>query len=235
MKTIQTAFKITAKVEGKSWLTRGTTLTANNEDAAKLKAANVLRLTDEHLLTIEKVTVHSSEAKLSTDAYPYGRLKCTAFFSVEYNKKGMREVFQTIDPKTGRINKPKYSTYCPVILPMEESNGFISFCGHCDFNGSESINKGLQFMADFHELFTPEQVKDIALTVIGMSKVNVKSMCIYAGSTWEQLKPLIENSVQTLAKIANTGENLWINALLDVDAIESTKKPDFNPFTVISH
>ena len=227
------AYQVKASVNGKSWMTKSTVLTANNEDEAKEKAAKILNLTGEHTLSIEPVTVYETGAKLETNNYPYGRLRCTAFFSVEYNgNKGSRTTFQTINPKNGRLNKPKHSTYYRVILPMMESNGHYSYCGYLDFNGSEAINKGLYFMSDFFELFTPEQIKSIALDIIAMSKVNAKAMVIYAGSEWEQLKPLIEESIKTLCKIANEGENLFLSCLLDIQKIEATKKPDFNPFKV---
>ena len=230
------AFQINAVVDGKSWLTRYTVLTAPNIEEAIKKATDVLKLTPEHKTTVEPVTVFSTDAKLQTNNYPCGRERATAFFSVEYStKKGMRTTFQTINPKNGRLNNPKHSTYSRVILPMQLQNGHFDFCGYLDFNGTESINKGLHFMADFHELFTEEQIKDIALYCIAMEKVNAKAMVIYAGSSFDDIKPLIQSSVDTLVKIANTGVNLWESAKLDEDAIEATKKPDYNPFKITSY
>lgn len=229
--TSKTAYKVTATVTGKTWLHRGTVLTAQDEAAAMVKAKSLLKLTDEHTVEISPVTVYNTAAKLETDSYPYGRLKCTAFFSVEYNgNKGARTTFQTINPKTGRLNNPKHSTYYRVILPMQDANGFISFCGYLDFNGTGSINTGLQFMADFYELFTHEQIKSIAIDIIAMSKLNAKAMVIYAGSTVEALKPLITESLQTLVKIANEGSNLFAACILDEAAIEATKQANYNPF-----
>lgn len=230
------AFQIKAVVDGKSWLTRYAVLTAPSIEDAIDKAKTVLNLKPEHTVEIEPVTVFSSGSKLQTSNYPYGRERATAFFSVEYNtKKGMRTTFQTINPKNGRLNNPKHSTYSRVILPMQLQNGHFDFCGYLDFNGTESINNGLHFMADFHELFTEEQIKDIALYCIAMQKVNAKAMVIYAGSSFDDIKPLIQGSVDTLVKIANTGVNLWESAKLDEDAIEATTKPDYNPFTVTHH
>lgn len=236
MKTQISAFQVKAKVEGKSWLTRGCTLVANNLEHATQLAKERLFLTDEHTITVEPVTVYSSSSKLITDSYPYGYLKTTAFFSVEYNgNKGARTTFQTINPKNGQLNKPKHSTYYRVLLPMQLENGHIEYCGYLDFNGSEAINKGLYFMADFYELFTIEQIKSIAVDIIAMSKVNAKAMCIYAGSNWDDLKPLVENSIKTLCKIANSGENLFLDCLLDVQAIEKTKVEGYQPFKVVQY
>jgi hypothetical protein len=231
----QNAFLIRASIEGKSWETKGTALTANSEAEAIVKATNILKLTPEHKVIAEAVTVYDTGAKLESNDYPYGRLKSTAFFSVDYNNnKGARTTFQTVCPKSGRLNKPKHSTYYRVILPMQKSSGHFDYCGYLDFNGTDAINKGLHFMSDFCELFTIEQIKSIAVDLIGMSQVNTKAMVIYAGSNFEDLKPLITDSIKTLSKIANTGENLFLSCLLDEAAIEATKKPNYNPFTVKS-
>lgn len=234
--TSKPAYKVTARVEGKTWLHRATVLTAQDEAEVLTKAKSLLKLTDEHTVTISPVTVYNTQAKLETDEYPYGRLKCTAFFSVEYNgNKGARTTFQTINPKTGRLNNPKHSTYYRVILPMQEANGHYDYCGYLDFNGTDAINKGLQFMADFYDLFTEEQIKGIACDIIAMHKINTKAMVIYAGSTFEDLKPLVTESLQTLVKIANDGGNLFAHCFLDEAAIEATKKPNYNPFTVTAY
>lgn len=230
------AYKVRATIGGKSWMSASTTLTAESMEAAKIKAARVLNLTPEHVLIIEPCTVFNTGAKLETNNYPYGRERATAFFSVEYNgTKGARTVFQTINPKNGKLNNPKKSTYSTVILSAQLENGFFDFVGYFDFNGTKEINRGLQFMADFHDLFTPEQIKDIALTAIAMSKVNAKAMIIYAGSTWEALKPLMDNQIQNLVKIAGTGENLWEGSLFDEAAIEATKPEGYSPFKVTTY
>jgi len=234
MKSLE-AFKVRATIANESWSTRGTVLTANNEAEAAEKAKQVLNLKAEHVLEIEKVRVFESNAKLETNDYPYGRLRATAFFSVEYNKKGARTVFQTICPKSGRLNKPKHSTYYRAILPMQLSNGHFDYCGYLDFNGTEEMNKGIQFMADFYELFTADEIKNISLDMLAMSKLNAKAMVVYAGSNWEDLKPLIDASVRTLNDIVGSGENLFQSCLLDVKAIEATKKPDYQPFRVVQY
>jgi hypothetical protein len=57
-------------------------------------------------------TYYHTTKKAIVDSYPYGRLRATAFFSLEFKKgKGFRSVFQTINPKNNRLNAPKYSTY----------------------------------------------------------------------------------------------------------------------------
>jgi hypothetical protein len=118
---------------------------------------------------------------------------------------------------------------------MQLSNGHFDYCGYLDFNGTEEMNKGIQFMADFYELFTADEIKNISLDMLAMSKVNAKAMVVYAGSNWEDLKPLIDASVRTLTDIVGSGENLFQSCLLDVKAIEATKKPDYQPFRVVQY
>ena len=229
------SYKIYAKVENKTWLTRATTLKANNETEAMEKAKTILRLTEEHTVIITPCKVHHIASKLKTDNYPYGRERATAFFSVEINKKGCRTVFQTINPKTGRLNNPKNSTYCPVILPAEFENNFFDFCGYLDFNGTEDINKGLYFMEDFKECFDPEQLKQITTIILAMTKVNAKAQIIYCGSKWEDLKPYFEKQIQNLVKIINGESDNFLDSLFDVDKIESLKDPNYQPFKVTSY
>lgn len=232
MATQKPAYQIKATVTGKSWMSKGTTLTADSETEAISKAKGILSLTDEHQITVTPVTVYSSSTKLSTDSYPYGRLKTTAHFSVESNKKGFRQIFQTINPKTGRINNPKNGNYYAIMLPMQKDNGHIDFCGHTDMNGGEEINRACNFMADFFELFTPEEIERISLQLIVMLKVHTKALCIYAGIEFENLKPFIESVVKTAVNIANTKQNLFLSCILDNEKIESLKVPGFNPFVV---
>ncbi len=143
MRTKQ-AFKITAKIEGKSWEYRGTTLTAANIDDAKKKAIKILSLSNEHTIEIEEVEVYESTAKLTTNDYPYGRLRATAFFNIEHTKNGFREVFQTINPKDGRENKPKKSTCYSMMLPCKKLNGHIDFCGHFPNCKSQRVCKHIK-------------------------------------------------------------------------------------------
>jgi hypothetical protein len=226
------SFRVTAKVDGKSWMSKSTTLTANSESEAIDKAKSILYLTDEHDISVEPLIVHHISDKLTTDNYPYGRLKTTAYFNVEMNSKGCRTVFQTVNPKNGRLNNPKKSTYDFVILPATTTDGHFKSIGHLSFNGTEEINRGIHFVNDFYECFTTEQIKSIALNVIAMMKVNSKAQVIYCGTNWDDLKPYYESQIKALVDIAKTGDNLFLNALLDRDAIDSLKVPDYQPFKI---
>ena len=236
MKNTIKAHQVMGTKQGWKYATFSATVKSETEQQALDKVKKICKEFEAYTFEIIPVEVCPIDSKLQTDSYPYGRERTTAFFSIEYNSnKGCRTVFQTINPKNGRINNPKKSTYSPVILPCILPDGKISYCGYLDFNGDESINKGLMFMSDFYELFSIEQIKDIALFAIGMSKVNAKAQVIYCGTDFETLKPLVEPSIKNLMHIAKTGENLFMNSFLDCAAIEALKKPDFNPFKVTEY
>jgi len=227
------AFTVRASVGQKSWMTKSTTLTADLAEQAIERAKLILNLTNEHEVKVEEVTVYPIGHVLTSDNYPYGRLRTTATYTVEMNKKGCRTIFQTVDPKNGRLNKPKHSTYCDgVILPCVNSLGHFDDCGWINFNGAEQINKGLHFVSDFFELFTPAQIEDIALRVVAMTKIDAKARVIYSGSVWEDIKPYYENAIKVLCDIAKTKTNRFSECLLDVAGLDSKKDENYNPFQV---
>lgn len=75
---------------------------------------------------------HTDEdSALVVDDYPYGyRLRTQIRYWIETTKNGDRFVSQTLNPKTGRWNKPKKSTYCEaMVLFREDDTGHISHAG----------------------------------------------------------------------------------------------------------
>ncbi len=94
--------------------------------------------------TLKNVYSQEATEAVSHD-YPYGRLRCTAKWWIESNgKKGMRVGFQTINPKTGRVNAPKYSTYEEFkVLFIDPENGHIKSDGLYGARGSEDAQKFL--------------------------------------------------------------------------------------------
>lgn len=59
--------------------------------------------------TVPKITKWVDEYE--TDDYPYGRERTKATFTVEKTGKKQRVSRVTVNPKTGRPNKPKKTTY----------------------------------------------------------------------------------------------------------------------------
>jgi hypothetical protein len=74
---------------------------------------------------------HTSEdtAYLVPD-YPYGfRLRTEIRYWIETTKHGDRFVSQTLNPKTGRWNKPKRSTYAHVACMYLNDEGHVTWTG----------------------------------------------------------------------------------------------------------
>lgn len=72
----------------------------------------------------------SEETAFVVDDYPYGfRLRTQIRYWIESNnKRGQRFCSQTLNPKTGRWNKPKKSTYSPVMVMVRNpNNGYVSY------------------------------------------------------------------------------------------------------------
>ena len=173
--------------------------------------------------------------KVAVENYPYGfKLKTTLFHELEFNaKKGYRVVTTTINPKTGRLNKPKKSTYSPLIVRFYDSEGHIK-TRHFDFNGGEAINKGVTFVNENFELFSEEEIKSIYSLAFNMSKIDMKAQVIYCGSKVEDLKPFYDNFVKNMVTgFKDPSQNLF-DVTLDVVGIKSTSEPDYNPFVVTS-
>lgn len=165
--------------------------------------------------------------------YPYGSLKCTAYFGLEFqSKKGFRTTFQTINAKTGRLNNPKKSTYSPVIaMYQEEATGHIKY-RHFSFNGIQQFNAGCKFMADNFDLFTPEQISDIYAHVIMMVKMEMQALAIYCGADKTKVLELLTPVLKQVLAAFKAGVNDFENISFDEAAINALKVPDFNPFTV---
>ena len=178
----------------------------------------------------------ATSEKVSVTNYPYGFKQTTAFFSLEFKKgKGFRSVFQTIDPKSGRLNKPKNSTYSPVLVIQKDENGHVSYVSY-DFNGAEEFNEGCKFMSENFDLFTQEQIKSIYWHCFLMLRATTKAMVIYSGSKFEDVKPLMEVATTKAIECSTKGgENLFSEMLLDVEALENTTQKDYNPFRTVEY
>jgi hypothetical protein len=90
--------------------------------------------------------------------YPYGfRLRTTARYYIEtVSKKGDRVVFQTLNPTTGKWNKPKKSTYSAIIiLWLDENNHIKSSHLSAGWASAEQI----EAFAIHLEKFNAEQLK----------------------------------------------------------------------------
>lgn len=113
----------------------------------------------------------------SVNNYPYGRMQCTRTIEVQYKKGfGYRISTQTINPKTGRTNAPKNSTYYPyIILHKDPETGHAKGL-HFDFNSPEQIQRFIEFLQDNKEdlIFTDEQSQDIWSSIISSIRVTAE-------------------------------------------------------------
>lgn len=172
------------------------------------------------------------------DNYPYGRLRATVTFGLEHkSKKGFRSTFQSIDPKTGRINKPKLSTYHAVIVMYrDETTGHIKY-DYFGLNGKEEINRATAFIGQNFDLFTPEQLADIYADIIMHLKVEAYSICRYAGAKPADVLPLLKDATE--AAVRGLKSNGTINEFpyikLDEAALEATKVEGYNPFVTTTY
>jgi hypothetical protein len=104
----------------------------------------------------DKVNVlqgHSTEDTAFVVAdYPYGfRLRTQIRYWIETTKHGDRFVSQTLNPKTGKWNAPKKSTYSDVIVMVrDESNGHIGYISWSpDYTEQKDLDSFLQRVGDY--------------------------------------------------------------------------------------
>lgn len=181
------------------------------------------------------MSVTITREKVTVDSYPYGSLRTKAFFSIEFRKgKGFRSVFQTLNPKTGRLNAEKKGTYAPVMWMEVAENGFVSFHS-MSFNGTKELNKDCAKMAEIFWHFTEEERADIYNYVFCMLKVTVRAKVAYNGADFEEVKKVVNPAVEACVRGIKTKENTFAEIVLDEVALEACEKPGYNPFKVTSY
>jgi len=83
----------------------------------------------------------SAETAYVVENYPYGSLRTQMRYWLEYRpKKGWRLVTQSLNPKTGRWNKPHPGVYTPIAasLYMDEVS-HVQWAGLSEYNGPEDV------------------------------------------------------------------------------------------------
>lgn len=179
---------------------------------------------------------YSTSTKLITENYPYGSLKTTKTDWIEFKKgKGFRHWSQTVNPKTGRLNNPKASTYYDVMLLGRDENGHVKSWTMCPSSGIKEINSTAQFMYENFTLFTSEQIEEIAKTLFLKLKASTVGAVQYAGAKFEDIKPFFEVAVKAAVDIIKTKENLFDFINVNEEGVNACKVPDFQPFKITSH
>jgi len=165
--------------------------------------------------------------------YPYGRLTCTKFYSLEFKKnKGFRAVEQTICPKTGRLNAPKYGTYDAIKVMYKDENGYIRYKSF-NLHSIESHNNICNFMQEHVNLFTEAERSEIWATIVVSIRTQANSYIQWCGAKAEHIIPLIKDKCEAAIKgFKNNELTGFTDCLLDVASFEATKVEGYNPFTI---
>ena len=184
--------------------------------------------------------LYKTSEKLISENYPYGfRLKTTKTDYIEFKKShGFRSCSVTVNPKTGRINNPKKSTYYNImVLGKDENNHTKSMT--FDFYGDDGVDKVINFMKvkENFDLFTPEQIEYIYMQFLVHIKADIQAQVIYCGSDFKDLKPLFDNGITLIVKgIKDKGTvNYFDQISFDWEKINSFKVEDYQPFKVTSY
>lgn len=153
------------------------------------KSQQVLSLFEESKEEILDVNV-----KNEVESYPYGRLRTKAFFWIEFKKnKGFRSGFQTIDPKTGRINAPKYGTYYSLVYQVKDEKGFI-INKAMSVNGFDSVNEVSKFIYDNNDKLNlnSDMISQIVAEMLATIKISYGYTRGDKDKTFAVIKPTID-------------------------------------------
>lgn len=176
-----------------------------------------------------------STQKIEVKNYPYGRLKTSMFFWVEFkSNKGFRAVTQTINPKNGRLNKPHAGTYSDIIL-LDYTDGFAKFI-HRSFYEVEKLPELSQWITDNWSLFTTEQHSYLYRKLFNFMRIEASAICTYCGSKPDEVLPILDSTIKLAVKGLKSPDVCLFNEIdLDVDKLNSTKVEGYNPFKVTSY
>lgn len=158
-----------------------------------------------------------------SDDYPYGRLRCSITFAVEFKpKKGFRYVTQTVNPKNGRVNKPKRGVYSHVMcLYREEESGHVKPWS-LNIHGHDGIATLIDFLKVNDVTFTAEESRWIYTTVIANIRIGARYTRIAEGKGDEFFAATRYTEIVALFK-ANAPINDLTTVGHDVEAINACK------------
>lgn len=110
----------------------------------------------------------SPETARVVDDYPYGRrLRTQIRYWIQTDgKHGDRFVSQTVNPATGRWNKPKCSTYSPVMAMYVNDKGHVVYASLSTWAEEEWFT---YFMSVVTGHLNPLQLRQVA-RIIGLNK-----------------------------------------------------------------
>ena len=91
------------------------------------------------------LTFTNPRLEFTTHDWPYGRYRTTATFLIQQNNKGERVARITINPKTGRTNKPKTTTYAKKVRIVEGSDGRTYIAELTQYGNITIMQSNLQY------------------------------------------------------------------------------------------
>jgi hypothetical protein len=184
-----------------------------------------------------KLDFKHTSTRVISENYPYGfNLRTVKTDWIEFNPKhGFRHLSQTINPKTGRANNPKKSTYYSVALLCINQDQHCKFWA-CGFNGENEMKTSYKHLSENFNLYTPSQMEYLYITALNFLSVHKQALVIYGGADSKNVQSILQNSFVKLAQCINSkgSLNLWgeILDLIDFEALNNTRKPNYNPFTI---
>jgi len=157
-----------------------------------------------------------------THDYPYGRLRCTRETEIEFKKgKGYRVAHTTTNPKTGRRNNPKRSTYSPFMTLIKDPETGYTRTWASSLNGEDSIRRFVQFLrANEEQLEIPEeQSQELWAQIIASFKIG-------AGWKKEPIQYLEEAQVKSMIKLYGKKANIKeiIDLQIDWDKLKDWQR-----------
>lgn len=94
------------------------------------------------------LTYSNPRTEYSTDQWPYGKFRTTATFLVQSTKRGERVARVTINPKNGRENKPKTTTYALRVRIVDGSDGRTYIAELTQYGHISIMESNLQFQKE---------------------------------------------------------------------------------------
>lgn len=165
-----------------------------------------------------------SESKIEVKNYPYGfKLRCTLFDYLEFDpKKGFRHCTQTIDPRNGRQNKPKKSTYYRIMLRYFNNDDHIKTLAF-NLESFRNINDAMEVINENFSMFPQNQILYVYSELIKKINANMMGAVIYGGGSLEKLHPILFPVLEKLNQGWRTAENVLNGLSIDLTAIEQSK------------
>ena len=139
--------------------------------------------------TILKNALSFETAHVATD-YPYGYTLRTSMFSwIERTNRGSRLVQQTINPKNGRLNAPKKSTYDAYSLLALNEDGHVRVVGYGHHATAENIEG---FLKKYSDYMSEQDIKEAQARMRVQNAISKKWQAIEEEVKTKTYKPISE-------------------------------------------